>query len=139
MLRNVRIGHKNLKRSLTRIGHGGGDAKPLDTPEIGAVYAKACRKFVDKRSRQTSIPDTELRRLADASPASKRDTGTQCSGGMRSHGTKVFLLHSDDTCVDMSTQEHRSSPLQPACRVMNRPRARRNLEPKDQLTSFIRS
>ena len=30
MLRNVRIGHKNLKRSLTRIGHGGGDAKPLD-------------------------------------------------------------------------------------------------------------
>ena len=30
MLRNVRIGHKNLKRSLTRIGHGGGDVKPLD-------------------------------------------------------------------------------------------------------------
>ena len=28
---------KNLKRSLTRIGHGGGDAKPLD---ISASYAE---------------------------------------------------------------------------------------------------
>ena len=40
MLRNVRIGHKNLKRSLTRIGHGGGDAKPLDYGDIAEEFCR---------------------------------------------------------------------------------------------------
>ena len=61
-------GHRNVASYTARY-----------TPEIGAVYAKACRKFVDKRSRQTSIPDTELRRLADASSKSS-DRSRSCSG-----------------------------------------------------------
>ena len=81
------------------------------TPEQGAVYAKACKVVCDKAVRKSKVQDSRLKRLADQSLIVKGAAGPSRPIPVK-HGTKQFLLHADDRCIDLCDQEHRSSPLQ---------------------------
>ena len=100
-------------------------------PEQGAVYAKACRKRCDTSTRNSVVPNTALKKLADNSTAVKEEPHGYLRKG---HGTKQFLLREDDRCIDLCEQEHRSSPLQ-SCEPSILPAAgaeKKTMRPVDQ-------
>ena len=94
------------------------------TSELSAVYAKACKEFVQKTERRGASTisgqwTTPLKELADSSKAVRDGS---IATPPRSHGTKLFLLMPDDRCIDLCAQEHRASPLQP-CSTSVKPSA----------------
>ena len=80
----------------------------------GAVYGKACKSFVDRtfRLEEKGRPTTELSRMAE-----KAGTAERCGGAsaypapLPTERPKVYLLWSNDCCVDLEGEDHRSSPL----------------------------
>ena len=78
------------------------------TPEMGAVYGKACYQFSSQKERipVKDRPQTGLRAPADRSPV-----GRETAAPVRmSHGTAQFLLCSNDQCIDLIGEEHRATP-----------------------------
>ena len=111
------------------------------TPEQGTAYGKACKAFVDTACRrQEQRSSSALKALADQSRVPYEGPGVAMKSG---HGTQQFLLRSDDLCVDLSGESHRSSPLQP-CEPCILPAAgagqqRGSLKPVDQFHKVDRS
>ena len=70
------------------------------TPEQGAVYAKSCKVVCDKAVRKSKVQDSRLKRLADQSLIVKGAAGPSRPTPDK-HGTKQFLLHADDRCIDL--------------------------------------
>ena len=84
------------------------------TAEMSTVFAKACQAFVAgvHRMRIKERPWTHLRAMADHSNIAKDRSPGNGGPERRSHGTRQFLLRSDDVCIDLNGDEHRASPLQ---------------------------
>ena len=129
-------GHRHARGSMYVEGEGSRSVANYTgkyTPEQGAVYAKACKVLCEKAVRKSKVQDSRLKRLADQSLIVKGEAGPSWPTPV-GHGTKQFLLHADDRCIDLCKQEHRSSPLQPSEPCL-RPAAsaeRGSLRPVDQ-------
>ena len=78
------------------------------SPVQGAVCGKSCRAFVEQADRPATRPATPLWALAQQSAVAK---GAQESVEGRSEGAPQFLLRSDDVCVDLVRDSHRSTPV----------------------------
>ena len=87
------------------------------TAELGAVFAKACKAFVDgvDRKENADRPKTRLRELADQSDVvAAKGCPVIEAGGRGTHGKPQHLLLGEDRCVDLVGEMHRASPLQPS-------------------------
>ena len=83
------------------------------TPEMGAVYGKACRQFCSQKERipLRNRPRTGLRAFADRSPVGRESAAP----AHFSHGAAQFLLCSDDQCVDLIGENHLAAPYSRPC------------------------
>ena len=104
------------------------------SPVQGAVYGKSCKTFVDQVERPRTDgryfrPMTLLRMLAQKSSVAQ---GSQELSGERSDGAPQFLLRSDDVCVDLVGESHRTTPLLPINATGAAEQPRGSVRPVDQ-------
>ena len=80
------------------------------TPEMGAVYGKCVKAFVDdfEENSRGLQPRTEsaLKNLADSAPEFQEPASKQAGGRLTPHGTPQFLIRADGSYQDLIGEEH---------------------------------